>query len=100
MAGGSAQTDLCRDPLPDDATRPRRVHRPDQGDDLAPPGVRTCFIGHNRWVTGLRFAVLGPLEVRRDGLPIEIGGQRLRALLSLFLLDAGRAIPADVLVSA
>ncbi|WP_240808941.1 BTAD domain-containing putative transcriptional regulator [Microbispora catharanthi] len=31
---------------------------------------------------GTSFAVLGPLDVRRDGRPVEVGGQRLRALLT------------------
>ncbi|MFF4774111.1 BTAD domain-containing putative transcriptional regulator [Microtetraspora fusca] len=49
--------------------------------------------------TGLSFSVLGPLEVRQDGRLIEIGGQRLRALLTALLLDAGRAVPVDALVA-
>ncbi len=49
--------------------------------------------------TVVRFAILGPLEVRRNGQLIEIGGQRLRALLTLLLLDAGRVVPVDVLVA-
>ncbi|GAA4583926.1 BTAD domain-containing putative transcriptional regulator [Planotetraspora phitsanulokensis] len=49
--------------------------------------------------TGVSFAVLGPLEVREDGRLIEIGGQRLRALLTLLLLDTGRTVPTDVLVA-
>jgi len=49
--------------------------------------------------TGVSFAVLGPLEVRDDGRLIEIGGQRLRALLTLLLLDTGRTVPTDALVA-
>ncbi|GAA4559556.1 AfsR/SARP family transcriptional regulator [Planotetraspora kaengkrachanensis] len=49
--------------------------------------------------TGVSFAVLGPLEVREDGRLIEIGGQRLRALLTLLLLDTGRTVPTDALVA-
>ncbi len=49
--------------------------------------------------TRLKFAVLGPLEVRQDGRLIEIGGQRLRALLTTLLLDAGSAVPVDALVA-
>ncbi|GLW96562.1 BTAD domain-containing putative transcriptional regulator [Microtetraspora sp. NBRC 16547] len=48
---------------------------------------------------GLRFAVLGPLEVRQDGRQIEIGGQRLRALLTTLLLSAGGVVPVDALVA-
>ena len=49
--------------------------------------------------TGVSFAVLGPLEVRVDGRLIEIGGQRLRALLTLLLLDTGRTVPSGRLVA-
>ncbi|GAA1309590.1 SARP family transcriptional regulator [Planotetraspora silvatica] len=49
--------------------------------------------------TSVNFAVLGPLEVRDDGRLIEIGGQRLRALLTLLLLDTGRTVPTDALVA-
>ncbi|GII54483.1 hypothetical protein Pth03_28720 [Planotetraspora thailandica] len=45
------------------------------------------------------FAVLGPLEVRQDGRRVEIGGRRLRALLTLLLLDAGRTVPTGALVA-
>ncbi|MFI7036327.1 AfsR/SARP family transcriptional regulator [Microbispora rosea] len=48
---------------------------------------------------GMSFGVLGPLDVRRDGRPIEVGGLRLRALLTLLLLDAGRTVSIDALVA-
>ncbi|MEU6428278.1 BTAD domain-containing putative transcriptional regulator [Microbispora sp. NPDC046973] len=47
----------------------------------------------------MSFAVLGPLDVRRDGRPVEVGGQRLRALLTLLLLDAGRTVSTEALVA-
>jgi hypothetical protein len=37
----------------------------------------------------MRFGILGPLAVWRDGEPVEIGGARVRMLLGLLLLDAG-----------
>jgi len=46
----------------------------------------------------LRYRVLGPLQVERDGAPVEIAGQRQRAVLSLLLLHANRLVPVDVLV--
>ncbi|ETK32380.1 AfsR/SARP family transcriptional regulator, partial [Microbispora sp. ATCC PTA-5024] len=50
--------------------------------------------------TRVRFAVLGPLEVRaKDGRLVEIGGRRVRALLTLLLLDAGRVVSTDALVA-
>ncbi|MGW0131828.1 BTAD domain-containing putative transcriptional regulator [Streptomyces sp. NPDC003299] len=47
----------------------------------------------------MRFGILGPLEIRTgDGSPLDPGGPRPRALLTLLLLDAGRAVPADRLL--
>lgn len=51
---------------------------------------------HNQRVL---FCVLGPVEVlAADGSPVAVGGPRLRALLALLLLDAGRIVPLDRLV--
>lgn len=42
-----------------------------------------ALIRHNRGMqgdtpgAGMGFAVLGPLDVRRDGRPVEVGGQRV-----------------------
>jgi predicted ATPase/DNA-binding SARP family transcriptional activator len=49
--------------------------------------------------TGVTFAILGPLEVRRDGRAVEVAGQRLRALLALLLLAPGRTVPTETLIS-
>lgn len=47
----------------------------------------------------MRFGILGPLEVRTDdGTPVDPGGPRPRALLSLLLLDAGRPVSAERLI--
>ncbi len=44
-------------------------------------------------------ALLGPLRADGDdGTPIDIGGARLRMLLSRLALDTGRAVPADLLI--
>ncbi|MFK0154561.1 BTAD domain-containing putative transcriptional regulator [Streptomyces sp. NPDC090493] len=41
----------------------------------------------------MRFGILGPLDVRTgDGTPLNPGGPRPRALLTLLLLDAGRPV--------
>ncbi|MFG2789383.1 ATP-binding protein [Streptomyces sp. NPDC048419] len=41
----------------------------------------------------MRFGILGPLDVRTDdGSPLDPGGPRPRALLSLLLLDAGHPV--------
>ncbi|MFF0308232.1 BTAD domain-containing putative transcriptional regulator [Streptosporangium sp. NPDC004379] len=47
----------------------------------------------------MTFAVLGALEVHRGDEPVEISGRRLRALLVLLLLDAGRTVPASRLIT-
>ncbi|MEU7000599.1 BTAD domain-containing putative transcriptional regulator [Nonomuraea sp. NPDC046570] len=47
----------------------------------------------------MTFAILGPLEVRRDGRPVEIPGHRVRTLLSLLILDAGRTVPFETLTA-
>ena len=43
--------------------------------------------------------MLGPVELRADaGSPVPVAGARLRTLLLLLALDAGRAVSADRLV--
>ncbi|WP_436772596.1 BTAD domain-containing putative transcriptional regulator [Yinghuangia sp. YIM S09857] len=45
------------------------------------------------------FGILGPVEARHeDGTPVAVGGPRVRSLLALLLLDAGRIVPAQTLV--
>ena len=46
----------------------------------------------------LEFRLLGPLEVLRDGFPLQLGGQRQRALLAVLLLEVGRVVSTDRLV--
>ncbi|WP_179855348.1 BTAD domain-containing putative transcriptional regulator [Paractinoplanes atraurantiacus] len=47
----------------------------------------------------MRFRLLGPLEVRSDdGTPIEVGGAKPRALLTLLLSEAGRVVSMDRVV--
>jgi DNA-binding SARP family transcriptional activator len=46
----------------------------------------------------LDFRVLGPLEIERDGVRLELTGQRQRAVLALLLLDANRVVPTERLV--
>jgi DNA-binding SARP family transcriptional activator/tetratricopeptide (TPR) repeat protein len=48
----------------------------------------------------LEFRVLGPLEVRRDGVCVQIRGARIRTLLAVLLVDAGRVASADALIDA
>jgi DNA-binding SARP family transcriptional activator len=46
----------------------------------------------------VEFRILGPLEVVRDGAPLELGGPRQRALLALLLTRAGTVVSRDRLV--
>src|SRR4051794_10963483 len=46
----------------------------------------------------LEFRILGPLEVREDGAPVEIPGRRQRFLLTILVLHANEAVSQDRLV--
>jgi len=45
----------------------------------------------------LEFRILGPLEVRLNGVPVRVGGPKQRALLALLLCNANRAVSRDQL---
>ena len=47
---------------------------------------------------GLEVRLLGPVEVRRDGAPLPLGGPRQRALLALLAVQPGRPRSVDDLV--
>jgi DNA-binding SARP family transcriptional activator len=46
----------------------------------------------------VEFRILGPLEVRHEGRPVQIGGAKERALLALLLLHAGEQVSVDRLI--
>ncbi|MFI7464506.1 BTAD domain-containing putative transcriptional regulator [Nonomuraea sp. NPDC049646] len=46
----------------------------------------------------MRISILGPLEVEGDGGPVVVGGLRLRALLAVLALEAGRTVTAERLI--
>ena len=48
----------------------------------------------------MRVNILGPLEVEAGGRPAEIGGHRLRALLTRLALDPGRTVSTEALATA
>ncbi|MFD0202379.1 ATP-binding protein [Saccharothrix carnea] len=49
----------------------------------------------------MRFGVLGPMVVRRaDGSEVRVGGPRLRALLAVLVVGAGRVVGVDRLSEA
>src|SRR5215207_913099 len=48
----------------------------------------------------MEFRILGPLEVRRDGGPVALGGRKPRALLAVLLLRANEPVSAERLAGA
>jgi DNA-binding SARP family transcriptional activator/WD40 repeat protein len=46
----------------------------------------------------MRFNVLGPLAVQRDGTPVAVGGPQQRRLLALLLVERTNPVPAGRLV--
>ena len=48
----------------------------------------------------MRVAILGPLEARRDGEVVPIGGRRVAALLARLAIDRGRLVTASALIDA
>jgi DNA-binding SARP family transcriptional activator len=46
------------------------------------------------------FRVLGPIEARRDGVPLTLGGPQQRRMLATLLAESGRAVPVERLVDA
>jgi DNA-binding SARP family transcriptional activator/ABC-type branched-subunit amino acid transport system substrate-binding protein/DNA-binding beta-propeller fold protein YncE len=48
----------------------------------------------------LDFRILGPLEVRDGGAPLDVGAGKQRALLAILLLEAGAAVPVERLIDA
>ena len=52
--------------------------------------------GYDR--TGVEFRILGPLEVWREGRPVQIAGAKERALLAFLLLHAGEPLSVDRLI--
>jgi DNA-binding SARP family transcriptional activator len=48
----------------------------------------------------MEFLLLGPLEVRDEGRPVELRRPKQRALLAVLLLNANRVVSTDTLVEA
>jgi serine/threonine protein kinase/DNA-binding SARP family transcriptional activator/WD40 repeat protein len=48
----------------------------------------------------LDFGVLGPIEVRRDGQPVMLGGPQQRRIVATLLAERGQVVPIDRLVDA
>jgi predicted ATPase/DNA-binding SARP family transcriptional activator len=47
---------------------------------------------------GISVSVLGPVEARRAGLPVDLGSPQQRALLALLALHEGSVVPFDAIV--
>ena len=56
----------------------------------------------DRWFhpAGMRFGVLGPLSLSKDGEAVPLGGRKQRTLLAVLLLHANEAVPRAQLVEA
>jgi hypothetical protein len=48
----------------------------------------------------MRVGILGPLTVKGDDGPVEVGGARLRALLIRLAIDEGRTVDSERLAEA
>ncbi len=61
---------------------------------ITPPGEDTCLGG------GLRFSLLGPLEVRDSSGPVPLGAPKLRALAGMLLCHPGAVLAREQLITA
>ncbi len=67
---------------------------------ILPPGPCKNLVSglQGRYAGRVRFAILGSVEVRREGIPVTVGGPKQRALLAMLLLQAGRPVSRDALI--
>src|SRR3954470_15986019 len=73
-----------------DPVTARRLRRPGK----RPANARRRWYGR----VVVDFALLGSMQVRRDGVPLELGGLRQRSLLALLVLQANELVATDRLV--
>src|SRR5204862_177101 len=80
-----------------------RVPSPDQAGSMSLPRENVI----SRWplpsgamtkMESLEILLLGPLEVRRDGVALRLGGAKPRALLANLALNLGVAVSTDRIV--
>lgn len=55
---------------------------------------------HATQAPAAEFHMLGPMEIRSGGQPVAVSGTRQRIVLATLLLDAGRVIPTERLITA
>lgn len=68
-----------------------------EGADEAGPETRGG-VPPAAYASGVQIAVLGPIEVRRHGEPVDLGAPKRRLLLSALALSAGRPVAVDTLI--
>ncbi len=66
----------------------------------AGPGTPTALASKDVPLSALQFRMLGPLEVLRDGAPVDLGSPKQRAVLAILLLDLGRVVSTDRIVES
>ena len=68
--------------------------------------VRSCLLEHSRGQVvasregKMEFRILGPLEVVADGVTLDVGGPKQRAVLAMLVLEANRVVSSDRLIDA
>jgi DNA-binding SARP family transcriptional activator/predicted negative regulator of RcsB-dependent stress response/DNA-binding XRE family transcriptional regulator len=68
---------------------------------LAGPPPGQAGAGHARGpAQDVRLAVLGPLAASRGGVPVDLGGERQRAVLALLAISAGQAVHRAGIIDA
>ena len=91
MTAGEASLDLP----------PEILEKPSLRSVMRDPGVRALMISRFATMLGLAtlsYGLMVYLATAPDGTPVAVGGPRVRSLLALLLLDAGRIVPAQTLV--
>jgi predicted ATPase/DNA-binding SARP family transcriptional activator len=66
-------------------------------EDVAKSRLRSAYVGRLEHGS-TEFRLLGPLEVRKDGAAVPLGGAQQRALLALLALAANEAVPRERVV--
>ncbi len=67
--------------------------------EILNPEVSGALPGIPIWTGGLvEFRLLGPVEIRASGQPLDAGQPRQRCVLAALAVDAGRPVPAETLV--
>ncbi|MDH4116700.1 MAG: protein kinase [Acidimicrobiia bacterium] len=66
------------------------------GNERAVRGVAASASGRSAEL--LSYRLLGPVEVLRDGVPIELGVLKQRALLAMLLIHANQVVSTDQLI--